>query len=47
MYKSEKIVMSLTLGEKLLSFDHLLPTITKEIAHQVHGCTTMFIKSTY
>jgi len=47
MYKSKKIGMSLTVGKKLLSFDHLLPTVTKEITYQVHGCTTMFIKSTY
>jgi len=33
-----------TLGEKLLSFGCLLPTITKEIAYQMHGSTTMFIK---
>jgi hypothetical protein len=37
--------MSMTLGEKLLSFGYLLSTITKEIAYQVHGSTTMIITS--
>lgn len=42
--QKKKNVMSLTLGEKLLSFGYLLPTI-KEIAYQMHGFITIFIKS--
>jgi hypothetical protein len=46
MYKiPEKKTPVIDLGEKLLSFGHHLPTITNEIAYQVHGFTTVFIKS--